>query len=313
MGKERKTPTFNLIHNVLTEFQREAGAKKKRGLGKELHEKLSQSEIRRKLGLEATPASAEPDDPSIVATRCHKLSHFYHLVIQSAITLGESILTGKKAKITPSDVLLPYEILKEIKKPDDGFDNEGRGITKISRKTIRLLLKHCLAMLDQDDVLPIAEKELLEQLAYLCSRVEHVGYFKAADFAVIMEVLGSRLSPDLGDSKYDIFYPSARAFCGLFQSCRTLGIDVRQYLSSGVEMVSSWCKHQIIEENIKPSSEILPYFINGLVALLNLHPELSIEPMRRYGRHILRFTKKYVCFPLVFPFPCLLNLSTHYY
>ena len=294
--RDKSTPVFNRLLSKLDEFQRETSVIKRRTLAEELFQLFSDTDIRRKLAVEATPKSCGPDDPSVIATRCLKLSHLYHLVIQNALNYGEGLLSrSKKIILKEGDIMLPYQLVKALNKSDDGWDTEGRGIPKIRRKTVRLLLKHCLAMLDLDEAVAVAHGPLLEELSYLCSRVEFVGFFKpSSDFATIMEAIGKRLDPeDDGNTETHVIrLHASRAFCGLFQTCRTLGIDVRQFLPSSVAMVATWCKHQIAEENIQPGSPILPSYFNGLVALFNLHPEYAIGPLRRQGRHILRYAKK---------------------
>jgi hypothetical protein len=292
-----KTPTYDKIRSLATQLGRETKVKARRETGEKLHQLLSKDDVRRKLAAEATPTRTRSDDLSVGASRCIALAQLWTLVITGAIGSAKSLSLGKsKAKPSREDVTLPHRLLVSCDKPDEAFDNEGLGIPKLSRKTVRSVLTYCLNMLADEDAMEFAEVELLDMLNHMCSRVEYVGHFKYySDFSNIMSELSQRLTPEIEEHNHEVFYHSAKALDNLFAICQVLGIQMHLFVPDTIDIISLWCKRYIHNNTSKPSSNVLPHFYNTIKSILYCHPDHSIGPMRRCGRSILSYCKR--CYP----------------
>jgi hypothetical protein len=291
------TPTYDQIRKLATQLQQETKVKARREIGEKLHGLLSKEDVRRRLAMEATPARTRPDDDSVAATRCRALSQLWTVIIHGAISVAQSNGTGKsKSKRTLEDVTLPKRLLVCCDKPDEAFDNDGLGIPKLNRKTVRNILKYCLSMLEDEDATALAEIELLDMLNHMCSRVEYVGYFKYhSDFSNILDELSHRLTSEVEEENQNSFFHAAKAFDSLFGTCKNLGIQMHFYLSDSMEIISAWCKGHIHGNTVKPTSNVLPHFYSAMASFLYSHPEHAIGPMKRHGRPILSYCKR--CYP----------------
>lgn len=214
-----------------------------------------------------------------------------------AISVAKSISTGKsKAKMALEDVTLPHKLLVSCDKPDEAFDNEGLGIPKLNRKTVRTCLLYCLNFLADDEVVELAEVELLNMLNHMCSRVEYVGFFKYhTDFQSILDELSHRLDPEVEAANPNVFRHAAKALDSLFGTCKLLGIQMHIFLPDTMVLISEWCKYHIHQHTVRASSIVLPHLYSAMTSLLYSHPDHAIGPMKRCGRSILSYCKR--CYP----------------
>jgi hypothetical protein len=291
-----KTPTYNNIKNLAIKLQQETKVKARRDVGLELLSAVSKDDVRKKLASEASPqrASSRTDELSVAAQRCQALSQLWVIIIQGSIKAAETIRLGGK-KLYAEDITLPFRLLVQCDKPDEAFDGTGLGIPKLSRKTIRATLNYCLAILDDESAVNLAEAEMLEMLNYICSRVEYVANFKhGTDLTNILSELGKRLESSVLETQiHSVFLHAARAFDNLITSCKTLGIEMHDFLPDIIVLVSDWCKAKTKSENDKScNSDILTHFFNAITSLLECHPEHSIGLMRRHGRALLSYVKR---------------------
>lgn len=207
--------------------------------------------------------------------------------------MTKELMGQSKAKWTIEDIRLPDKILRASSQPDDAFDSNGLGIQKLSKKSIRNALKFCLTTLKQDTTPEGGEQMLMDMLAFLCSKDAYMGCLKyPADFENIISEIFYYLTEkdDIGQSM--IFESASKAFGNFFGTCNRLGIEVHLFLSDSLEIVSEWCMTNMQRNSINSSSCSRQHFFNAIASMLYSHPDLSIGPMKRYGRHILRYCKK---------------------
>jgi hypothetical protein len=288
------TPVYDQTRKLATDLRSEKLVNKRREIGKKLRELLSDDVNRRKLAVEATPRRVGPDDMSAAAQRCMKLSQLWTLVLMGAISVTQSIATGKsKAKRTMEDIELPYRLLSVCTQQDDAFENEGLGIPKVTKKTIRSLLNYCLNMLGEEDVSEEVEEKMLEMLNFLCAKPEFVANFKhTVDFRNVMSELSERLSPEIEQANRTTFELAAKAVASLFDTCKCVGIDLYLFVPDTLDMISIWCKHHIYEKQVEHMSGALPHFYNLASCIIDSYPDVSIGPVRKFGRPILSYCKR---------------------
>ena len=286
---------YEQIKQLAEQFRKETRVKPRRELGGKLLAQLSKEDVRRRLALEATPASTEPGDFSVAAQRCIALSEFWTLIMKGVIIVAQSTGSGKKdRKKNYDDVTLPKKLLVCCDTPDQ-VDNDGIAIPRFNRKMVRNILKYCLNQLDDEESVELAEVEMLDMLNHMCSRPEYVGNFKYhADFQRILDELSERLTVNVEEENNAVFVCAARVFCSLFETSRKLGIQVHVFLPDCIGIISGWCENHssMTARHGSSSTSAIPHFFNALASLIYSHPEHAIGPIKRYGRNILRFCKR---------------------
>ena len=291
----KRAPNYEKIRSLATQLQQGGAVRKKREIALQLEQMLSNVKIRKKLAEEATPAtttSSGPDDLSIAARQCHALSRLWSAVFTAAIVFSISSLKGK-GKTMLEDIVFPDKLLRASAGPDETFDTKGlKGIPKLSKKTVRGLLKFCLQMLENDTVIEIGgERIMLEMLTRLCSKAEYMGFFKyAADFQCILSEVTLRMNEQRVSVETHI--AACKAFDALFDTGNHLGIQLHMFLSDSLQLVSQYCKNKVQENAAHSISTSRLHLFNAVASMLLAHPEHSIGPMKRYGRNFLRYCKR---------------------
>jgi hypothetical protein len=206
--------------------------------------------------------------------------------------LCKEIINVSTLKSRKEDIQLPDKILRASSQPDNAFDSNGLGILKLSKKSIRNALKFCLEILQDENIPEGGEQILMDMLAFLCSKDEYMGCFKyAIDFRNILSEIFYRLTRQDVVAPM-IFESAAKAFGNFFGTCNRLGFDVHSFVSDSLEIVSEWCKINIQRNTVNSSSSSRQHFFNATASMLCSHPDCSIGPMKRNGRHILRYCKR---------------------
>lgn len=297
------TPTYDEIRRLASQLRKETKVRVRRELGKSIHDKLKNENVLRKLAVEATPQSTSwPDEDSVAAKRCRALSGMWTSVIQGAIYVAQSVAAGKKVKATEHDILLPYHLLLACDQSKDILEDESVSIPLLPPKMVRALLKHCLNFLTQEDVFNVAGLQLLDMLAFLCSKPYYVGYFKYSDdFSDILGELFVHLKAETEEEKYSSFHKAAKALDNLYATTRLLGFEMHIFVTDTINTISTWCKSCLEADQdgqrkpLRPQAPAFPHLYNTVACILYTHPEHAIGPMKQSGRSILRYCKK--CYP----------------
>ena len=158
---------------------------------------------------------------------------------------------------------------------------------------MRAALKFCLEVLQNESIPEGGEQVLLDMLVFLCSKDEYVGSFKyAVDFRNVLVEVFYRLTNEDEMAAPMIFESAAKAFGNLFCTCSRLGIEVHSFMSDSLQNVADWCKINLQRNTINSSSSSRQHFFDAVACMLFSHPDHAIGPMKRYGRHILRYCKR---------------------
>ena len=264
---------------------------RKRELSKELEGLLTNHDVRKKLAIETNPRKSV-NGLSNAARRCQVLSMLWSNALTRSILTSKEILQSK-SKIVIQDIRLPDRILRASSQPDEAFDSNGLGIPKLSTKCVRAALKFCLEVLQNESIPEGGEQVLLDMLVFLCSKDEYVGCFKyAVDFRNVLVEVFYRLTNEDEMVAPMIFESAAKAFGNLFCTCSRLGIEVHSFMSDSLQVVADWCKINLQRNTINSSSSSRQHFFDAVACMLLSHPDHAIGPMKRYGRHILRYCKR---------------------
>lgn len=284
---------YSKIKDLSNKLRAETRVVQRRKIGEELKNLLTKSETRRQLAEESTPKCADSDDPSLNASKCIAMAQLFTMTIGAAIGSANKIRAGKsKAKLTDADILLPCKILLACVEPDETFDGGSLAIPKIPKKTVRAVLGYCLNMLADEEANEICERDLLEMLKHLCSRPEYVGFFHRKYFTVILDELSHRLTVERQRENPDVFSSAAGTLDFLFQTCRSLGIQMNPFVPDIVQMIADFCRIHISEESWKKSGAGASNLYNALASIFYSHPETSIGSIKRVGRPLVAFWKK---------------------
>lgn len=265
--------------------------KRKRELSKELEELLTNHDVRKKLAVETTPRKSV-NGLSNAARRCQVLNMLWSNALSRCILTSKEIIQSKN-KVVIQDIRLPDRILRASSQPDEAFDSNGLGIPKLSKKSVRNALKFCLETLQNENIPEGGEQVLLDMLVFLCSKDEYVGCFKyAVDFRNVLSEVFYRLTKQDDMAAPLIFESASKAFGNLFCTCSRLGIEVHTFISDSLEVIADWCKINVQRNTINSSSSSRQHFFDAIACMLSSHPDHAIGPMKRYGRHILRYCKR---------------------
>ena len=261
---------------------------KRREIAKELEKLLSNHDVRKQLAIETTPRESV-NGLSTAARRCHLLSMLWSNALSRCVLTTKEILYQSKVKVQLDDLRWPDKILRASFAPDDAFSN-GLGIPKLSKKSLRSALKLCLEILQNEKNIPQGgEQVMMDMLAFLCSKEECVGCFKyAVDYRNVLDEIFYRLKKQ-DEVPAPIFDSAAKAFGEFFSTCNLLGVEVHSFLSDSLENISDWCKINVERNTVNSSSSSRQHFFNAIATMICSHPDHAIGPMKRYGRHILRY------------------------
>ena len=287
----RHTPTYNQISQLSRELD-DKSVKKCRIAGESLVKMLGEERVRRRLAEEATPDDIEPGE-SLKPMRRKALAQVWRLVINRTIDMVTCIVNDtKKAKLTDADVRLPFKLLQLCDMPDELFDDDT---PKLSREETRLAFSYCMDMLCNEKVMGTvgAEQTLLEMLSHICTKREHVAYFRPdKQIQAILQEIEKRLVYGKEQGKVsvdaDISHLSAKIFGELLVTLHDLGIALHLVLPGTLHMVARWCDQNRHRTDV---TEFVGIFW-GAAVLLRSNPDLAVAPLSRYGRPILSFVRK---------------------
>jgi hypothetical protein len=294
----RKNSTYDKIKALANQLRGESKVQQRRKIGQELVHLLTKKEVRRKLAQESTPSRASSDDPSLNANKCIAMAQLWTMTISATMGAVHKIRSGKsKAKLTEADILMPHKILIACDEPDETFDEGSLAILKLPKKAIRSILVYCLNMLADEEAIEICEAELLEMLKHLCSRHEYVAFFQKKYFAAILDELSHRLTHEMEKRSPLVFFKAAEILDSLFQTCRSLGIQMNPFVSDTIQLIAEFCRYHIHQDSWGKSRSIAGPLYNSLASILFSDPETSIGPLKRSGRALVAYWKK--VYPLI--------------
>ena len=270
---------------------------KRRAAGTQLQEMLSRPEIRQRLALEAEggTASSSPHqgcmfDPSRAVRRRRTLSEMWRMIVRGAVLAVNDIATGK-SKLSLGDITMLYKIIQACDMGNEGFEN-AYSTTKLSRREVKSVTKLCLALLEDDYALQIAELQLLELLAFPCSRREYVAHFRPQpELQIILEEVEKRLLAEEDSLTRGTRDVAAKLFANVIHTSDDLHMSLHLILSDALKLVSNWCSQAIKRDNLRHVSELSDLF-NGVTTLLYSNPEQAVAPLTREGKAILSFAKR---------------------
>ena len=135
------------------------------------------------------------------------------------------------------------------------------------------------------------EQKMIDMLGFLCKNC--MGCFKyVGDFQNVLSEIFYRMTKEDVMIAPMIFEAACKAFDDFFGACNRLGIEVHIFISDSLEIVSKWCKINIQKNTVNSTSCSRQHFFSAVATMICSHPDHSIGPMKRYGRHILRYCKK---------------------
>jgi hypothetical protein len=286
--------TYEKVRRLTRKLQEPGNVNEKRKLALELEQLMSNFDVQAKLAEEATPSHRTEDDFSLAASRCRGLSTLWSAVFTAAIQFTNGIIKGENGKRgvkpTPADIGFPDKLLRAATGPDPVFDAQGLAIPKLNKKTVRSILRFCLEMLDNEKVIENGgEVQMLEMLARICSRPEYLGFVKEARFQTIISEITRRLTEEVSP---DVYLVACKAFDAFFETSSQLGHPFHMFLSDSLRIVAAFFQSSLQQgsDNASPATRV--HMFNATASMLFAHPDHSIGPMKRYGRHILRSCKK---------------------
>eukprot|EP00934_Nitzschia_sp_Nitz4_P002999 Nitzschia sp. Nitz4//scaffold58_size112336//77092//87879//NITZ4_004044-RA/size112336-snap-gene-0.158-mRNA-1//1//CDS//3329555022//2989//frame0 len=297
---EMTTPTYNEIRRLASQLRSETRVRSRRELGVSLLAKLKNDQILRQLAQEATPRSTKwPDEDSVAARRCRKLSGMWTSVIHSTIYVAVSLGSTKKIKVTEHDVLLPYQLLLACDRAKEFSGVESVSIPLLSQKVVCNLLKYCLDFLERDDIVQIAGLSLLDMLTVLCSKPQYLGQFQyRQDCSRVLDILYSFLSVESDKKTPTLFQKAAKTLEQFYATLKTMGLDMYPFLERTMRVISFWCNYCLeAEENGQRKSRhaqthASSHLLLTVTYILQSYPDHSVAPMRRYGLVFFRFCRK---------------------
>lgn len=251
----------------------------RRAAGRELRELLATPEIRQRLSEEASVGSSDTT-MAIRLRRRHALTQFWRLLIGRA-------LACKKSYKTAEDILLPFKLIQSC---DVHVDDEFEA-GKLSKDEVKKLFKYAMELLKTDEALEVAETEILEYVAYMTSRRQYVAYMRPARQMVeLLEEMEQRLLSD-DEVPTRVAVAAAKVVKNLVTTAsQELGMSLHLILSRCIKLISTWCHAQLEKARAGFPPE-LPYLVHAAAVLLESDLHLSVAPLTRYGRPIMKATR----------------------
>ena len=253
----------------------------RRSAGERLQSMLSLLEVRQKLKREAKGG--------------HRgLAEMWRYIILNAIVSVQSLANSKK-KIQPSDINLPFKLIKSCDTPDEkGAPFEP---SKLSRKEAKLVFTYCYEMLQDECILEMEEVGLLDFMAYICKGRTYVAYMRPhQEMIAIVKEVEKRLLPEdeSAELSSEIKDMAASIWENLLVTCtRELGIGLHLLMPWCIRFVALWCQRN---RSNTGSYKLIKHLYRGLAALIESDLEQAVVPLSRHGRSILSFAKRQYAF-----------------
>ena len=254
----------------------------RRAAGEQLQQRLSRVEVRQRLAQEAQGNS-------------QALAEMWGLILMNAIVSVQKMIGKTSTKVTATDLLLPFKLLRCCNLDDTNNNNNNMyqesASSKLSRKTTKLVFSYCYDLLQDDNALELAEVHVLEMMAYLCARKEYVAYMRPhVEMHAVVQQVEMRLTSTDDDVRPPVVVVTAgQIFENLLTTSKALGVGMHLLLPGCIKMLAIWCANN---RNTNRTAVGFSHIFRGLSALLSSDPEQAIAPLTRHGRPILSFAKR---------------------
>lgn len=267
--------------------------RERRSAAEKLQNRLSLAEVRRRLSEEAAGSSTG----FLARVRRRKiLAELWRCIIVNAVMSAKST-SNSSSKLTVSDIVCPFKLLRCCDTPDDHTDTKDPFTryepSRLSRKEVEIVFTYCYEMLGNETALALAEPQLLDMLAYICSRKEYVAYLRPyPEMQKIMQEVEHRLlAHETRTDSSDVSLRAAKVFENIIRTTMELGVSINLLMAGCVKLASAWCSSQLLRERTRSISE-LTHLMRGLAILLQGEPVQAISPLTRHGKPILSFAKR---------------------
>ncbi|CAB9503037.1 protein kinase TEL1 [Seminavis robusta] len=309
-SKSRYTDATALYEEIRSLTQKlgasEKRVTKRRETAKRLLEILSKEKNRQRLHERGLHLAIQNKGYSHAKAHQYATGVIWSPIINTAFASATYLAHERKGKLDPDDVKLPLRLLHYSDSGStSGEGNQARLETacRLEDRDIKRILKFCIDMFNSDIARRMAEMEIMNTLIFLCERVEFVATFRpSTELISIMKIVEDCLDLDTDDDDIDnadnkrrrknsdAVVAAARIFGSVLESCQELGVALHLFVSEGIQLVSRWCEQNM--EEVKGSPRELSYLFRGINTLMRFHPEQAIQPLQRYGAHILRYAKR---------------------
>jgi hypothetical protein len=306
--KPKKPRAYETIRGLANSLLNATRFTERRQIGNKLRDELSKNETRRQLAQEATRIGASEFSPA--ATRAKALQQLWTTVFTAAIGAAKKAIdkhsksSSKTSTLEMDDIQLPGRLLVICGKADNEYDTSGLMIPYVSAKIVREFLELYKTMLDDNKSIlsePGSQVAILDMLDYLCSRPEHVGFFRyRRDFKMIFDRILGRLDEEVYINDRDVFVASSKVLDTLLRTCSEIGLQLEVYASEIIRLVANWCETVLSEPDKRDdTARAIPALFNAVASMISAHPDHSIGPMKRCGGFIYRYARK--LYPRVTP------------
>lgn len=281
--------TYREIRSLVMALEQSSKVQERRLVAEKLQQKLALAEVRAKLAWEASSGN----DIASRVKRRKALSELWRYIIKAAV-LSMQKMVSNKIRIREIDIVMPFKLIRCCDLPYEAEDDVP-GIlpyrpSLLSRSETKLVFNYCYDMLQDNTALELAELQLLENLAYLCSRKEYVANMRARrEIHAIVQEVESRILGDEQQYPIKILIATGEVFESLIDTACSLGIGMQLLISGCVKMVAQWCSRHSKGGGNPPEMNFL---IKGLATLLRSDLHQSVAPLTRYGQRILSFVRK---------------------
>jgi len=287
--------TYIEIRSLAKEMLDAPNVTKRRKVGDRLCSLLSDHDVRRRLATEVTPVQPVRGHVSDHVARRNALAEMWRYIVLNAC-LAIQKPKKKQTKLSAEDVLVPFRLLQICDKADKDFGTGRlRASAMLSRNETKVIVKYCLDMLENEEVLKEAELSMLEMLNYICSRREYVAYFRPnLEMRVIMEEVEKRIGAAADDNSvsHGARDLASKIFESLIRTANEIDVGMQLLLPGCVKLVAVWCTAHTDGLVAFTSMEELAPLFSGVATLLQSDPEQSLAPLTRHGRPILSFAMR---------------------
>lgn len=288
--------TYSKVRDLATAMAESKTKTERRKSATQLVQLLSQSEIRRKLAMEANPER-----------RFRALSEMWRFFVQNSIYFVESFLKGKGGgrsslqNLDPADLGIPKQILVECDRANEGIEcpDPRFQMSKLSRKEIKNVIRFALALL-QDSTFadegngdsPVdsdLQHKVLELLEYVCSQRFYVAFMKPEkEMKLVFESMEKILLNEHTSPRCSSL--AGLAFASLLKTAANeMEFALHHVVPGCIKTVYNYIKFH------KNSRELVFHDMNliqGITTLMKHEPEQSIAPISRVGDSIFKAVKK---------------------
>jgi hypothetical protein len=283
------------VYNEIKALTKELSSTKirqRRAAGETLQQRLSMTEVRRRLAQEAGAGGSSGS--SVAIRRRRALAEMWRAIILQAV-LAVQTIARSNSKLTVSDILMPFKLLRCCDLPDttDSDVPPQYEPSKLSRRETKKVFSYCYDMLQDETAVELAEVQLLEMLAYLCARKEYVANMRPhlEIHAVVQEVELRLIAEDENSVPPEVVLVAGQIFENILKTTNQLRVGMHLLMPGCVKIVAAWCVNNLNRDRVRPTGE-LPHIMRGLSILLKSDAEQAIAPLTRHGRPILSFAKR---------------------